>query len=334
MNQSSPIDAPDATEFSQVATRPTWFDGDVRAAVAQLWGLELSAIEPLVSERDQNWDVRTNAGDRFVFKVANSADSLADIEFQQSMMARMAAVRVPAPQPLPTASGQTLAVHRGHIVWLIDFMPGVVLARLEHPPTELFTEIGRTIAQLTAALDSFDHPAAHRWLQWDVQHAPQVLSTYLPYVIEGDRRTAIERALRTFHERVTPRLADLEFGVIHNDVNDHNLLVCGTCVTGVIDFGDAVHSLRINELAVTCAYAMLNRTEPLAVLAAITEGYESSRLLTSLERELLPDLIMSRLATSVSISAYQASRDGADDYLRVSEAPAWKLIHQLNGAPR
>ncbi len=331
---SFPVEAPGADGFSQVATRPTWSAGDVRAAAAQLWDLDLPAVEHLVSERDQNWAVTTKVGAKFVFKIANCADSPADIEFQQSMMARTAATGVPTPQLVPTTSGETLTVHRGHIIWLIDFMPGTVLARVGRPSSELFTEIGRTVAQLTIGLDGFDHPAAHRWLQWDVQHAPQVLSTYLSYVAGGGQRAAIERARAIFEEKVMPRLGELEFGVIHNDVNDHNLLVRGDNVTGVIDFGDAVHSIRINDLAVTCAYTMLDRAEPLAVLAAITEGYQSIRPLTHLERELLPDLIMTRLATSVSISAYQASRDGADDYLQVSEAAAWNLIHQLNGARR
>ena len=321
-------------EFSQVSTRPTWSEQDVRAAVAEIWATELASVTQLVSERDQNWTVRTATGTALVFKVANSADSPADIEFQQAMMTRTAAVGVPAPQPLPTMAGETLSVYRGHVVWLIDFMPGTVLARVEQPPTELFTEIGKTIARVSLALDGFDHPAAHRWLQWDVQHAPQVLTGYAQYVTEGADRAVVQRTLDTFRSTIMPRLGELEFGVIHNDVNDYNLLVSDAAVTGVIDFGDAVHSIRVNDLAVTCAYAMLDRPEPLSVLASITAGYESIRALADLERDVLPDLIMTRLATSVSISAYQASRDGADDYLRVSEAPAWNLINQLDGALR
>ncbi len=45
-------------------------------------------------------------------------------------------------------------------------------------------------------------------------------------------------------------------GVLHNDANDHNVIVSqdGSEVVGVLDFGDMVYSCYIFELAITIAY--------------------------------------------------------------------------------
>ena len=69
-----------------------------------------------------------------------------------------------------------------------------------------------------------------------------------------------------FRSDIEPLLPGLPQGVIHNDGNDYNVLVepsgdWGNQVSGVIDFGDMVHSCRINELAVACAYAMLDKAD-------------------------------------------------------------------------
>ena len=48
---------------------------------------------------------------------------------------------------------------------------------------------------------------------------------------------------------------------IHDDLNDYNVLVAGSVasadgarVTGIVDFGDMVHSYRVADLAIAGAY--------------------------------------------------------------------------------
>ena len=69
-------------------------------------------------------------------------------------------------------------------------------------------------------------------------------------------------ALRHFHE-LRPRLNALPWQVIHNDANDHNVIVSADRRTvSLIDFGDIVYAPRVCGLAVACAYAMLGQAEP------------------------------------------------------------------------
>jgi hydroxylysine kinase len=56
-----------------------------------------------------------------------------------------------------------------------------------------------------------------------------------------------------------PRLPPLESCLIHNDANDHNVVLDASAsrVLGIIDFGDMVYAPRIVELAVTITYGWL-----------------------------------------------------------------------------
>ena len=75
--------------------------------------------------------------------------------------------------------------------------------------------------------------------------------------------TAGTCATRGEHGIDVPALDDLPHQVIHNDANEHNVLVAddGT-VAGLIDFGDVVWSARVCGLAVAGAYAMQGQRRP------------------------------------------------------------------------
>ena len=84
-----------------------------------------------------------------------------------------------------------------------------------------------------------------------------------------------------FEGEILPRLAKLRGSVIHNDANDYNLLVRGATpwereVTGLLDFGDMVRTQTICELAIACAYAMLDKPDPLPAAAAVVRATMAS----------------------------------------------------------
>src|SRR5690606_4065306 len=136
-----------------------------------------------------------------------------------------------------------------------------------------------------------------------------------------------------FEQNIVPKLPFLRAQVIHNDANDWNVLVNEqdhSQIAGVIDFGDSVHTILIAEVAIACAYSILDTEDPIGAAAALTAGFHDFYPLLAEELDILFDLIAMRLVTSVTISA--SRRDWTDDnpYLAISEAPAWKLLEKLD----
>lgn len=310
--------------LSRISGRPGWGSGLVTELLSDAWGVA-GSVEQLVSERDQNWSVQADSGERFVLKVANGSESPEVIDLQQQMMRRLVRCGLPAPLPVAARDGSPVLVNDDHLVWMITYLDGTVLAEIDSPSPDLLRSLGRTIGAMTTALEGFDHPAAHRHLQWDVRNSPEVIETFSANVDGRTKQQVVEDEWTRFENEVLPVLDRLPRCLIHNDANDHNILVENGLVSGVLDFGDSVHSVRIQDLAIVCAYAMLDRDDPENTMREIIAGYETVRQMTSEEERVLPALIRMRLVTSVVISAYQ-QRQAEDDYLRISEEPAWRLL--------
>ena len=79
-------------------------------------------------------------------------------------------------------------------------------------------------------------------------------------------------------------------------------------VSGVIDFGDMVHTQLVNDLAIAAAYHLSASGDPLAASLEIVAGYHSVTPLHSSEIELLFDLMLTRLVTSVTICNWRAKQ--------------------------
>ncbi len=309
------------------------------ALARDTFGIAAAAF-PLPSERDQNFGLTTPGGDRFVLKIANTDDDQAVLDLQHRALRHLESTApfLSLPRLVPTKSGALSAEvidaqGARHIVRVLTWVPGEVLARA-HPHTrELLWDVGRLLGCMDRELATFDHPAAARDLKWDPQRTAWLVD-YLAHVTDEARRTRVA-ALYAWASREVDRLRPgLPVSIIYNDANDYNVLVdgedpYGTRTVSVIDFGDMVRTWTVNEAAVACAYAMLDKPDPMAAAAAIVGGYHEQRPLDAAEVEALFPLICLRLVVSVVNSAYQTHVEPANDYLTISERPAWALIDQL-----
>ena len=318
-----------------VLTRPSI---DVAAAaeiLAAQWGIR-GALRPLPSERDRNFAVSVDGADRYVLKVANATEDAAVLDFQHRAMERLAAAGVPCQRGVALPDGREVvdvgAAGAPALARLLTWLPGRPLATIApaERSDDLLRDLGRVMGRTAAALDGFDHPAAHRPFQWSADTGLDVIDAHAPAVTNPNRAAR----LSAWRARLAPLrdlLPTLRHGVIHNDANDHNVLVAddGASISGLLDLGDALWSVTVNELAVAAAYAALDTADPVATIDLVRGGFEEALPLEPVEREHLLDLVALRLCTSVALSAHQSSLDPDDPYLTVSEAPAWELLDLL-----
>jgi Ser/Thr protein kinase RdoA (MazF antagonist) len=321
---------------SWIATRPAAGLALAADVLAGLWGIR-GDMEDLPSERDRNVLVHPEGGDPpLILKISNLVEDPAFLACQELAMVRLAAAGVPVARSVPALDGRTLVdLGAPGPPWarVLTYVPGRPLATVEAPSDALLADVGATMGSAATALLGFDHPATRRELQWDVVRARDVIAGALSEIDDPDRRALLGRVLALLDERLVPALPTLRRSVIHNDANDHNILVdaTGERVVGVIDFGDMIQSVTAQEAAVATAYAMFHRTDPLSVVGPLIGAFDRPCRLTDAELDALPALIVARIATSVAIAARQGRLD-PDPYLRVSEAPAWTTLKRLEGA--
>jgi len=323
---------------ARVANRVT--EAEATRLAREIYGLEASA-RALSGEYDDNFHLSAADGRAFVLKVMHPAREPSFIDFQCQALVHLAerAPQLPLPRVLPNHRGErfteiTSPDGSKRLVWLLSFLKGTVLAEVRPHPPELLRDLGWFLGEMDRALESFEHPAAHRELKWDSSRAGWI-KAYVPEIENTGRRALVEKFLAIYETEVVPRLPRLRRSVIYGDANDHNVLVSDPWpqprkVAGVIDFGDMHHGLTISEPAIAAAYAILGKTDPLKAAAEVVTGYQGVFPLQEEEVAVLFGLMAARLAVSVTNSAHRKKTIPEDAYVTISESAAWDALEQLS----
>lgn len=297
------------------------------------------SIRPLSGEVDLNFLLETEKGERFCFKIAHPQTAVADLEFQNAMMEHLqaAGLGLEIPVPLEGKGGEKIITHQfpnGEVRYLraLTWVDGRCFAEANPHTPALLEKVGALCGKLSAALADFDHPAAHRWIKWDPSQAIWT-QDQLRAIQDRDKRNLAAWALELFQQKAVPLFPGLRQSVTYNDANDYNILLSfdplNPEVPGVIDFGDAVFTHTINELAIAIAYAAMDKPDPLAVISQMTRGYHAHYRLQPAEAEVLFPLIVARLLISVVCSAQNLVANPDNVYLQISDRPAWDLLEKL-----
>jgi hydroxylysine kinase len=276
-------------------------EGDAAALVARAFDLDVLSAARLDTERDDSFHVVTPDGE-FGFKLAHPDDPAALIDLQNEALAHVASAGLAVQAPL----GQV--THEGRIGRLLTWLPGTPVSET----TEIDAlELGAALGRLNHALVDFDHPAARRVLAWDVAQAERSR-----HLLEAFPSAEAAEALRRFGTRVAPVLSDLPRQVVHNDFHPGNVLVdaAGT-VTGILDFGDIVHTVRVADLAIALSYVDDHD--------AFVDGFTDHVALEGLEWDVLDDLIATRLALRMLLNA-ELERGTPDD--RSDPQSGWQRL--------
>jgi 4-aminobutyrate aminotransferase-like enzyme/Ser/Thr protein kinase RdoA (MazF antagonist) len=312
----------------------------VRRLVRQLWGEDVAACKPLVGELDQNIRVESPSGRPSVLKVMHPGYSEAHLDLQARALERIAEVApdLPVPRVLRTERGELFGQAAGHLVWRISWLPGARLegVRPRHPA--LLQEVGHTLGAIQRALEGLEHPAAHRHHDWDLARAGPILERHA-VIPTPARRGWVAAAAEAYRADVEPELSSLPSGLVHGDANDYNVLVdlpearheVPRKLTGILDFGDMVHTARVCDVAIAAAYALMGEEDPVGAIADLALGFHQVMPLSQRELRVLLPLVRTRLAVSVIRSTERRVDFPDHEYLTVSEAPAWDALERLAG---
>ena len=219
-----------------------------------------------------------------------------------------------------------------HAACAVEWIEGTLLAETGgSAPPSLLGELGATLASVDAALEGFEHPELERNFAWRMEIAPETIRRYLPEVERGSELVAamVGRSIA----RLAPLRDELRRATIHGDANGHNVILrpsaSGPRLAGIIDFGDVQRSWRASEVAIAAAYAMMDHPDPVAAACAIALGYSTVAPLSPEECAATLPLAALRLCLSVTVQSRQIREDPDNEYLAVSQAPAWRLLRSL-----
>ncbi len=309
-----------------------------RAQICDAWGID-AELTPLPGEFDLNFAI---AGMQpAVLKVMRPDCAPELVDLQVALHAHVdgaAGARVPVPAVVPARNGSARVTLEGpdgqpRLAWIVERLQGQVIGTVRPREPRLFRDVGAAVAGLADALGDFDHPGLDRELKWDLRRAGWI-TPHVGLIDVPERRGQIEAILVRFEDRGKPLLDGLPVQAIHNDLNDYNLLARADAdgemrLSGLIDFGDAIRAPVLCDLAIAGAYAVLDTARPLDTLAGLVAGFAAGHPLSEAEADGLWELVLTRLAVSVTNAAVEKRADPDNPYIAVSEKPAWSFLDRV-----
>jgi Ser/Thr protein kinase RdoA (MazF antagonist) len=290
--------------------------------------------EDLYSDRDQNFYIAAENGSEYVLKISNRAEDQSNLQMQIDCITHIhdndADLNIPL--TIKSTMGKDIITLNSnsytYYARMATFLPGIFLK--DFPKSEgMFFTLGRFMARLSKAMKGFKHPSARRKFAWNLSQDDFIQNFSQELDNDEDIKIVaffLDQAQTYYdtHEK------DILWGVIHNDGNDHNILVNDLGrVDGIIDFGDMGYSYQVAEPAVAMAYVALNARDPLDHMGQVLKGYHESFKLSENEIKFTIYLVCLRLAISVTMAAYRKKLFPQNKYITISETMAWEFLRRM-----
>ena len=338
-NQAAPADLPAgdlALYTALLLTQSAPSDpGDIEAFVRERYGID-GRVERLTGERDENFRLHTETGAGYVLKVspAGEPDSLTDLPVAVLLHLERTATSIPVPRVIRTLDGQT----RSQIVDslgtertanLCTYIPGKLLSTAGARTSAQRRACGTMLARLAKALSTFEHEACQRTIPWDLRQVP-ALASLIPGVPDLPDVEFLRQFVAQFAVRISPHLANLRSQFVHNDFNARNILIDPedeSRIVGIIDFGDAVHTALIADVAVGVMGQLATPESADEAIREFVDAYRAKQPLLAEEMDLLNWLIAGRIAQNVVITAWHRASNPATRHFAAYDANffGWRI---------
>ncbi|MCB1691326.1 MAG: homoserine kinase [Pseudomonadales bacterium] len=278
---------------------------------------ELVRFEPITSGiENSNYFVTLEVpGDEaeFVLTITEGL-TFEDVPFFNELFRILERSGLPVPVPQKTLDGMSSTIFCGKPAWLFPRLPG------RHPQS-VTPEQCRTIGNALARLH--EGAAATRYKRANPYDLDFLTRTFTE---ERSRLASDDAAMleRIFEPYKALGADELPAGIIHGDLFRDNALFEGEELTGIIDFYHACTDFLAQDVAITIndwCTAPEGQQVPEKV-AALMEGYESIRPMTSPEKAALPTLMRAG-ALRFILTRLLSGEDGStlkdpEEFLRIA----------------
>ena len=285
---------------------------------------------------DFNFRMKVENKEGYILKISRPDENKKYLDFQQDLLQTIEASDedLIAPKVVLDIHGNSISeitdeFGKKRFVRLLTWISGRVWSAVNPQLEDFRFSLGEQCGLLTKSLQNFDHPEAHYKFEWDI--AQSLWTKEQLHLFSEDKKEILSFHQERFETAQTSYLK-LRKSVVHNDPNDNNIIVSDDILNprakAAIDYGDALYTQTINDLAILCAYGAFGHKDPLNALLDLVKGYHSTFPLEAVELQHLYDAIAMRLVIIVTRAAMSKIEEPDNEYLWISEKPAWEVLRK------
>ncbi len=283
---------------------------------------------------DFNFRIKIENKEGYILKISRPKENKNYLDYQQQLLQSinkndntLIAPKVILDQNNNSISEIIDDFGNARFVRMLSWVSGRVWSSVNPQLEDFRFSLGEQCGKLTKALQNFDHPEAHYEFEWDI--AQSLWTKEQLHLFSGQKKEIVTHFQNLF-EASLPSYTNLRKSVVHNDPNDNNIIVSSDLLNpkaiAAIDYGDAMYTQIINDLAILCAYGSFGHKDPLNALLDLVKGYHSKFPLKEIELSHLYGAIAMRLVIIVTRAAMSKIEEPDNAYLWISEKPAWKVL--------
>ncbi|MDZ4708216.1 MAG: aminotransferase class III-fold pyridoxal phosphate-dependent enzyme [Saprospiraceae bacterium] len=295
------------------------------------YGLD-GLLQPIYSELDAVYSLTNPQGKKYAVKLSHPGRPKAILDMETKALKHLRKVQFPYALPIQCLSvdGGPIAASQGYHIRVFEWIEKNILADIKPQSSATRHSIGQMLASITIGLREFEDAAAHRFIKWDPSQKDWIkdhLHLHPPHI-----HKVFTEKLAWIDQVIKPALLTCPKQINYNDANDYNLLCFWDPDSlvfkahGFIDCLDMVYTHRINELAIACAYLILDLPDPLRGASEILSAYHEIQPLEDQELKVLYAQILSRLMISLTVSAINRRDYPDNSYLQITDKKALLLF--------
>jgi len=296
----------------------------IESLVFSNYGIKVKATQ-IEGEKDDNFKVQAKNKSYF-FKIYPKKTDEKFVKFQSQLLSHLKDYKKTGNNNL-TSFKKTYATFSDNeneirFFRMNDWICGRLWSSVNPISNSLREKLGIENAELLIKLSRTKLNYVRKDFDWDLANFLWIEKFYKKINLKKKYQKTIKNTIENLKKKRS-KFQKLRKHLIHNDLNDNNIIVSENLKTptilGLIDFGDCVRSQLINELAVTCTYGIIKSLTPLESAFHIIKGFNSKIKISEDEIDFLYDLILIRISISIVKSALNEKNNPSNKYLQVSK---------------
>lgn len=273
---------------------------EVRSFVQRRYGLNIPQL-PIRFEsglENTNYLITASKGEKYVFKVYEELQkpTIPTITFELSFLQYCKNAGLPVQTIVHSVQGNERVFFRKKPAVLLSYISGNNLREQSLNPT-LAKKIGELIASFHLKAASFQvkgNPLRIHY--WDL--AQFLVNEQRLSAVPPKMQKKVQKGIAEYHQ-ILPVLKQCKKGIIHNDFNQENVIVSGKNVMGIIDFGDAIKTILVADIAIAFAHLCFLQSKPLIFCKEMYQAYTKKKNLNRAEQGVLFSLVKARFITGI-----------------------------------
>ena len=296
--------------------------------LTQYFNLSVVQCTQLNGYDNKNFLIETATQEKFIVKTYQDHSLLPLLEEESKILAQLT-LDINLPKPKKSIHGNWVASvsheNERQLIRVLSYVEGEFLAEV-NATEELAASIGSQIALMSIELAKLESSRIqNRKWEWHL-NATDNLRKKIGLIEKLEVRRVVSYYIHCFEQFVKPQQDQLPKGILHNDFNEHNLLVKANKISGVIDFGDVAYGPRIYDLAIGMVYIAYDKDDYLYWSAKLLLGYHKITPLKKYEIRLLFYAMAMRLCMSLCNSAAAKALQPENSYVLISETNAENML--------